>query len=98
MHDRPTFFDLFECENFAVVGPRTTACHVVPCFTRLQIRIPEGPGTALARAVHIDAASSQIGIEKDAIAVGMFDQTVAVPDTPDESLAKLILVHIKRDS
>ncbi len=46
-----------------------------PSPGRLHIAFPKGPGPALNRAGFIDGTASRFGVQKDAVAVRIFDQT-----------------------
>ncbi len=46
----------------------------------LHIRLPKRPSATLARASVIEGTAARLWIEKDAVAIRVFDQTNAIPN------------------
>lgn len=66
--------DRLKLDQSPLPHARADCLRPFPGFGTLQIRIPEGPGSALWRADGIDRAAARLTIEKCAVAVGKVSQ------------------------
>jgi hypothetical protein len=67
-------FDFLQSVDGALIAAWAVACGLLPRLGVLEIGCPERPSSALDWARLIDGATASLRIEKDAIAVGIFDK------------------------
>ncbi len=91
-------FNVFDAVQLSLPGAGTGLTGFFPVSPRLDIRAPEGPRATLSGAGFVDQTAASLGIEKDAIAIGVFDQARSTTDTADELSAKRVFVHFHRAS
>jgi hypothetical protein len=79
LYQQPTGFNLVELVELALSAPRADAASVFPVIWRFQIRVPEGPGAALAGTGLIDSAFAGLAVEKHAITGWKLFEALASP-------------------
>jgi hypothetical protein len=77
-------FDFLERVEPAGAGSRTNLASFFPISSFLERRTPEGPGATLNRPRSVNAALSGPGIEHDAVAIGVLNQTLSGSYLADE--------------
>ena len=80
--DTAALFDFFDRIELPAATAGADFAGGLPRFGRAEIRIPEGPGSALTRTGLIDLAFSCFGVEENTVAVREFLQAFADTDFP----------------
>jgi hypothetical protein len=91
--DRPLGIDFLELVEPAGAASGTHAAGLRPGLGRAEIRFPEGPSSALARAGSIHAALSRFAVEEHTISVSILLQTLSHANFTDIPRFKLRNLH-----
>jgi len=88
--DGGLLLDLDEGDEFSLVGSGAAFGHFGPGFGGFEVRIPEGPSSALAGTEVVEGAVPLFGIEEDAIVVGLFAESAAGADLAGVDLLEFV--------
>ena len=83
-----TNFDFFESVQTTCSTPWTDFASFLPLATAGQVAVPKGPRSALDRSIFVDRAATGLGVEENAIAVGIFDKAFLYTDAPNKFVFK----------
>ncbi len=84
------FLDLLQLIQLPLTAAWARFAHFRPRLGRIEIRLPKWPSTALAGALFVDLAFSGSIVEKNAVVVGILDQTAANTNLADESGLEIV--------
>lgn len=92
--DLPLRFDFVNGVEFALATSGADDAGMGPSCRRFEIRVPEGPGTALSRSRGVDLAATGLVVKEDAITVAKLFQAFPNTDSSDMVLLKLLDIHL----
>jgi hypothetical protein len=82
--------DFFEGKEPPVIAARAACCHLGPSFSACKVRVPKRPRAALRRANGVNPALARLIVEKNAVAIGPFQQANSAGNLPGKSMVKLL--------
>jgi hypothetical protein len=89
--------DLLKRIQLAFVAAWTGFGRLPPLAWAFQIGRPERPRPALLGPDFVDAATACLRVEENAVAIGVFDQTSASSDVPNEFSFKTVQIVLHAD-
>ena len=80
-HRCPSGFDFIQLVQPPLAAPGALLAGAGPIFRRFQVAVPEGPSTALTRALFVDFAMPLLVVKKNTVSIAEFLQRAASPDS-----------------